>query len=124
MPTRTDQAFPRTMRLLKADDYSSVFVLRSSRSNRYFQVWSRPNGLDHGRVGVVAAKKIDKRAVGRNRAKRLVRELFRSHRVRFAGFDLVVRAKIKLHRADCAPARLALQALFEHLAPCRASSSS
>ncbi len=37
----------------------------------------RANGLGHPRLGLVVSKKNDRRAVGRNRIKRLVRESFR-----------------------------------------------
>jgi ribonuclease P protein component len=36
-----------------------------------------PNGLGHHRFGVTASRKLSRLAVGRNRAKRLLREAFR-----------------------------------------------
>jgi ribonuclease P protein component len=104
--------FTRRQRLLKTDEFSSVFSLRRTQSNAFFQVWSRPNDLGYARLGVVAAKKIDKRAVGRNRVKRLVREAFRVHAARLSGVDLIVRAKQPLRRSNCADARAALERLL------------
>ncbi|MBV1775594.1 ribonuclease P protein component [Burkholderiaceae bacterium DAT-1] len=114
--------FTRQQRLLKTDEFSSVFNLRRSQSNDFFQVWIRPNGLDRARLGVVAAKRVDKRAVGRNRVKRLVREQFRLHAPQLCGLDLIVRAKRPLtHRSDTGPARAALLRLFKRFTPCRDS---
>lgn len=40
-----------------------------------------PNGLEYHRFGVTASRKLTRLAVGRNRAKRLLREAFRLSRV-------------------------------------------
>jgi len=50
-----------------------------------------PNGLDRARLGIVASRKLGG-AVQRNRAKRLLRELFRRHKPQPppAGHDIVV----------------------------------
>lgn len=45
------------------------------------------------RLGLVVAKKHLKRAIDRNRFKRLVRESFRSHQLQLAGLDVVVLAR-------------------------------
>ena len=45
------------------------------------------------RLGITVSTKIDKRAVIRNRIKRLVREVFRKNLSRFEGFDIVVIAR-------------------------------
>jgi ribonuclease P protein component len=53
-------------------------------------VFARPNGLTRARIGIIASKRVVARAVDRNRAKRLVREVFRKMRHRLEGVDLVV----------------------------------
>lgn len=45
------------------------------------------------RLGVTVGKRVDKRAVLRNRCKRLIRESFRRHRARLAPGDYVIIAK-------------------------------
>jgi len=50
----------------------------------------RPNGLSLARIGIIASKRVAPRAVDRNRAKRLVREVFRKLRHRLEGVDVVV----------------------------------
>lgn len=70
-------AFPRTARLLKPADFNRVFKNSSASSDRYFKVLARPNGSNGSRLGLAVSRKVDKRAVGRNRIKRVARESFR-----------------------------------------------
>ena len=61
-----------------------------------FAIFARPNGMTQSRLGVTATRRLGK-AVVRNRARRLVREAYRTHRDEFpAGFDLVVVAHAPL----------------------------
>jgi ribonuclease P protein component len=53
-------------------------------------VLARINGLEHARLGLAVSKKKLKRAVDRNRLKRVIRESFRSHQTMLTGLDLVV----------------------------------
>ncbi|MDF0604515.1 ribonuclease P protein component [Neisseriaceae bacterium TC5R-5] len=116
--------FRRAYRLLKTDEFSSVFSFRQSRSNTFFQVSARPNDLAHPRVGLVVSRKVHKRAVRRNYIKRSVREWFRLNQQSLANMDFVVRARVPFTRAQRAEAIEALSALFAKLARCRASSPS
>lgn len=52
-----------------------------------------PNQLAHPRLGLIVAGKVVRRAVGRNRVKRLLREVFRARQQELAGLDLVVRLR-------------------------------
>lgn len=113
--------FTRLQRLLKTDEFSSVFNLRRIQANNFFQVWIRPNDLGRARLGIVVSKKVEKRAVRRNLIKRMSRELFRHQAVQLAGFDLIVRAKRTFRRGEIAAARAALEKLFVRVSPCRDS---
>lgn len=55
---------------------------------RYSTLFLLPNGLPSGRLGIAATKKLGG-AVQRNRAKRLIREIFRRNKLA-PGFDVVV----------------------------------
>lgn len=55
---------------------------------RFMTCFALPNELGTPRLGIAASHKIGN-AVVRNRAKRLVRELFRSHKL-LTGIDIVV----------------------------------
>ena len=56
--------------------------------SRYITVFLLPNQRGVGRLGIAATKKIGG-AVQRNRAKRLIREVFRRNKIA-QGFDVVV----------------------------------
>lgn len=70
-------AYPRDRRIVKTDEFSSVFRLRPVRKTAHFMLYGRTNGLQHARLGVVVAKRLAPRAVTRNAIKRAARELFR-----------------------------------------------
>lgn len=62
--------------------------------SRYGTLFVLANQLPVGRLGIAATKKLG-RAVERNRAKRLIREVFRRNKVA-PGFDVVVVPKREL----------------------------
>jgi ribonuclease P protein component len=69
--------FARARRIVKTDEFSSVFRLRPSQKSAHFVLYTRLNQLPHARLGVVVAKRFAPRAVTRNTIKRLTREIFR-----------------------------------------------
>ena len=115
--------FRRAQRILKTDEFSSVFRLRRVRSNAWFQVYVAPNQLGHARLGLVVSKKTAKRANRRNYMKRVIRDTVRQHPDRVAGVDFVVRVRAPFDRAGRPEAVEALRALFARLSSCRVSSS-
>ena len=87
---RAQAAFPKAARLLKTDEFSSVFRLRPWRRTEHFVVYARPTGND-ARLGLVIGKKYAPRAVTRNLVRRLAREAFRLRRADFGGWDVLLR---------------------------------
>ena len=83
------QSFPRERRIVKTDEFSSVFNLRPVYRTAHFVLYTRPNLLAQARLGVVAAKRLAPRAVTRNTVKRMTRELFRQSSL--PAFDCIVR---------------------------------
>ena len=79
LPAKVQQSldFARVRRIVKTDEFSSVFHLRPVFRTAHFVLYVRVNALDHARLGVVAAKRLAPRAVTRNTVKRMTRELFR-----------------------------------------------
>jgi ribonuclease P protein component len=71
------QNYARDRRIVKTDEFSSVFRLRPVYRTAHFVLYARDNQSSHARLGVVAAKRFAPRAVTRNTIKRVARELFR-----------------------------------------------
>nr|WP_218883846.1 ribonuclease P protein component [Burkholderia guangdongensis] len=90
-------AFPKAARLLKTDEFSSVFRLRPWRRSAHFVIYGKPTGQP-ARLGLVVGKKYAPRAVTRNLVKRLARDAFRLRRAEFAGWDLLLRQHAKFDR--------------------------
>lgn len=95
-------AFKRQAKLLKTDEFSSVFNFRRRISGRYLALHYRYNDLDYARLGLVVGKKIARRSVDRNYMKRVLRELFRLNQHQLAGLDLVARPQILFSHAQYA----------------------
>jgi len=89
------------LRLLTAEDYKQVFAQPVRSSDRYFTVLARFDEKQPlPRLGLAVAKKHVRRAVDRNRIKRLLRESFRTHQQQLQGLDFVVLVKPGIHKAD------------------------
>ncbi|MCX7513345.1 ribonuclease P protein component [Frateuria sp. STR12] len=84
---------PRDARLRRAGDFAALRQASGRLGGRCFSVRWRPNGLDHARLGLAISKRVSKRAVERNRIKRLLRESFRRARTQLPPIDLVVMAR-------------------------------
>ena len=112
---RAGHGFRRAHKLHKTDEFSSVFAFRRILRGRFYTLHYRPNGLDTARLGLVVAKKLVKRANGRNLLKRLAREIFRRRREALPACDLIVRLHAPTANARRAELRQDLQQLLSRL---------
>ena len=92
----TPRRLRRTERYRKAQRLGSdavAKVLASARPRRAgsVSVQVRPNGLAYSRLGLIVPKRLLRRAVDRNRTKRLFREWFRRNQARLGGQDMLLR---------------------------------
>ena len=84
-------AFPRQARLTKPADFKRVFAKSTVSADRFFRVLARSNALGRPRLGMAVSRQVDRKATGRNRIKRIVRESFRGYfRDRTPPLDFVV----------------------------------
>ena len=102
--------FARVRRIVKTDEFSSVFRLRPAQKTAHFVLYTRPNALPHARLGVVAAKRFAPRAVTRNTIKRITRELFRT--TPLPALDCIVRLARPVNGKDGPATTSALKALL------------
>jgi len=100
--------FPRDLRLTKAEQYQRVFAGSSRFGNRYITVLAKENQLEHPRLGMAIAKKSVKRAVDRNRIKRIIRESFRANSTTLPAVDLVFMCRPLILEQDNAT-------IFQHI---------
>lgn len=103
-------------RLHDRREFDRVFASPNRIGDRLLTMLVRANDLDYARLGLIVSKRVDKRAVGRNRIKRLIREGFRQHLSSFGGVDVVVIPKISAAAADNPELNSALERLWLRLA--------
>ena len=91
----------KKMRLDNSLDFSNCFLQGKRTSTHAFMIHYLENDLEYGRLGIRIAKKKIKKAVERNRIKRIAREVFRNGR--FNGIDmiLVLRNEKKFEYEKC-----------------------
>jgi ribonuclease P protein component len=70
---------PRRFRLSGQTAFSNVFQQAVVSADASFKVLARGNDQQRSRLGMAVSRKVDKRAVARNRLKRVIRESFREH---------------------------------------------
>ena len=84
-------AFPRQARLTKPADFKRVFANPVVSADRFFRILARSNGRGRPRLGMAVSRQVDRKATGRNRLKRIVRESFRRYfREQSPALDFVV----------------------------------
>ena len=85
---------------LKLNHFFRRLYATSGQANGYFVMYARRNRSDINRIGITAGKKLG-HAVGRNRIRRRLREIYRLNEDKFApGWDIVVVARSRCVDAD------------------------
>lgn len=109
--------FDKGRRLLSGIEFQSVFdSARFKVSHRHFLLLARPSGRAAPRLGLVVGKKNLRRAVDRNRVKRLARETFRHHQRQLDSLDVVFLARKGLETLEPADQNRALNDAWAQLA--------
>jgi ribonuclease P protein component len=86
--------FPPEARLRASAEFKAVFEAGRRLSSANLRLFALPRAeATVPRLGVAVSKKVDKRAVGRNRIKRVMRECFRRERPTLPPGDYVLIAQ-------------------------------
>lgn len=96
-------AFPKSYRLTKTDEFSSVFGFRKALKSSHFLLHYRLRVAEEmagARLGLVVGKRLLRRSVDRNLIRRLARENFRIIRFRLPSRDLILRLAVRPEPLD------------------------
>ena len=102
-------------KMIKTDDFSSVFNFRKRISLKYLAMHYQPNAQQRPRLGLVIGKKTAKLAVSRNYMRRVLREFFRLNQHKICHVDLVIRVQIKFSKVDFLLIKQEFDTLIEKL---------
>jgi ribonuclease P protein component len=98
--------------LLDKAAFGDVFKRSRRVSDQYWQLLVHRHNRSQARLGLAIAKKRAKKAVTRNRIKRIARESFRHHQEHLQGLDVVVMNRDAAATASAAELRSALDKLW------------
>src|SRR5215212_10709170 len=101
--------FDRSERVRRRAEYQQIYDRGTKVHGRTFTLFRLPNGLRTGRLGIAATRKLGG-AVVRNRAKRLIREVFRRNKLA-PGSDVVIVPRRELLDTSLAT----LESEFRHI---------
>ena len=87
-------------KLIKTDEFSSVFNFRKCISSQYLVMHYQPNALQRARLGLVIGKKTSNLAVSRNYMRRVLREFFRLNQHHLSHVDLIIRVQKKFGKVN------------------------
>jgi ribonuclease P protein component len=92
--------FSRQAKIVKTDDFSSVFNLRKRIASQHLMMRYRFNEANMPRLGLIVSKKTAKLAVQRNYMRRVLRELFRLNQHNFLVIDLVIQVQKPFNKPE------------------------
>ena len=93
-------------KLRKSSEFRSVYEGGKRLDGRFMTAFVRRNDSGHHRLGITASKRVARRAVDRNRMKRVLREMFRLSEITLQAlephYDWVLNAKRSLLKVKLA----------------------
>lgn len=105
------QTFRPVERIRRRADFQQIYNRGVKIHGRFSTVFTLANPAGAGRLGIAATRKLGG-AVERNRAKRLIREVFRRNKIA-KGFDVVVIPKRDLLNANLTVLEADYRAIIE-----------
>jgi len=110
----TPAGFSPEQRLHTSKEFGRVFADPARSSDRFFTILGRPNARPVARLGLTISRRAAKRAVDRNKLKRLAREAFRMQQS-LPCWDFVIMAKTGAERTEKRVLRESLDRHFTRL---------
>ena len=106
-----DAGLPRSARVRQRAEFDRVFAEGRRNADPLMSLhWLR--GEKPARLGLAVSRKVDPRAVGRNRIKRVLRAEFRTLRLLLADGDYVLVLRAAARESDGKALRAAMTSLF------------
>ena len=104
-----------TVSLKQNHEFRRLYNRGKSAVSPYFAIYCRKTGRDYSRLGITTGVKLGN-AVKRNRARRRIRELYRTNEARLApGYDIVVVARTRVIYGKYADLQRSFRRLTEKL---------
>ncbi|GAB3032691.1 MULTISPECIES: ribonuclease P protein component [Oleiagrimonas] len=110
-----DAGMPPSSRLRRAADFAALRKPTGRLSSECFRIRYRDNQVGFARLGQAVSRRVSKRAVDRNRIKRIVRESFRLARAQMPHVDVLIIANPAAAAASRADLRADLDRLWQRL---------
>jgi ribonuclease P protein component len=107
---------PPDRRMRRPGEFKLAYTAGKRFGNEFFTANIRGNELTWARLGMSIAARNLRRAVDRNRVRRLIRESFRMHQQDLPSLDIVIGARTAVISADRAILRASLAKLWHKIA--------
>lgn len=114
-------SFPRAARLLRPQDFARLRDASRRIGSRHFSAQVGTSVAEGARLGLAISRRVSKRAVRRNRIKRIARDSFRHTRATLPAFDILLIARSSADLEDNASLRAELAALWKRVAALNAA---
>ena len=97
---RSPFSFSSSQRIKERPEFQRTFREGKRLYSALYILYYRANGLKQARIGVITSKRNVRKAVWRNRIKRVIRETFRLRQSKLKPVDIVVVAQKKASNAN------------------------
>ncbi|MGH8152298.1 MAG: ribonuclease P protein component [Rhodanobacteraceae bacterium] len=114
---------PPAARLRRAADFAALRRASGRWQGAYFLLRWMASSAPHARLGLAVSRRVNRRAVVRNRIKRVIRESFRMQRANLPPLDVLVIAKPSAAGSDSAALTIELERAWRTLAALKRSSA-